>query len=187
MKIIGITGSSRHGMNTGTLVEKILDGARQQGAEVEHLYLGDYHLLPCQACEACRATRRCVLPDDMQRFHDAINSAQALVLGTPIYFDHVSAQLKLFLDRLYPYSGPNGENYFPPMQAAFVATWGDHNPHLYDNVPAWLGDRLACYFKVEPVGTITAADTGATFTGDQEALLRAAFALGQALYGAVRK
>ena len=182
MKIIGITGSSRHGMNTGTLVEKILEGAREQGAEVEHLYLGDYHLLPCRACEACKVAQRCVLDDDMQRFHDALNSAQAMVLGTPIYFDHVSAQLKLFLDRLYPYSG---ENYFSPMKAAYVATWGDHNPRLYSGVTEWLADRLACYFKVEAVGMLTAAGTGSVFVGDRKELLSEAFALGGALCAAL--
>ncbi len=184
MKMIGITGSSRHGMNTGTLVEKILEGAQRQGAVVEHLYLGDYHLLPCRACDACKSVRGCVLEDEMQRFHDALDGAQALVLGTPIYFDHVSAQLKLLLDRLYAYTGPNMENYFPPMKAAYVATWADSNPHLYDCVVDWLADRLACYFKVESVGVITAADTGAAFTGNRADLLRKAEALGEALYQA---
>jgi multimeric flavodoxin WrbA len=47
----------------------------------------------------------------MQQLYRAINISKGLVLGTPIYFDHVSAQTKLFLDRLYAYLGPNLEAY----------------------------------------------------------------------------
>jgi len=35
----------------------------------------------------------------MVEFYDVVDETRAIVVGTPIYFDHVSAQLKAFMDR----------------------------------------------------------------------------------------
>ncbi|MEM4156039.1 MAG: flavodoxin family protein, partial [Archaeoglobaceae archaeon] len=51
-------------------------------------------------CFHCQVYGECRQNDDMQRIYDAIRSAEAVVIGTPIYMGHVSAQTKTLLDRL---------------------------------------------------------------------------------------
>lgn len=113
MKVIGVVGSPRHGKNTATLVQKVLEGAENKGLETDLFYISDYDISPCRACNACKQTGECVQDDDMKVFYEAIGQAKVLVLGTPIYFDHVSAQTKIFLDRLYSYLHPNLAHRFP--------------------------------------------------------------------------
>ncbi len=178
-KVIGIVGSPRHGKNTGTLVERVLEGAKSKGVETELFYISDYRINPCDACDACMQTGECVQDDDMRVFYSALREAKALVLGTPIYFDHVSAQTKLLLDRLYLYTGPNPEHRFPKgVKSVLVATWEASNPEAYDDVIAWLQGRLSYYFDVETIGVIKASGTVTTPVSQREELLREAFDTG---------
>jgi len=61
----------------------------------------------CQHCDACKTkTDRCVLKDDMTVVLEAVKNTDVLVLATPIYFAHITAQLKTFVDRCYSYLAP---------------------------------------------------------------------------------
>ena len=143
-KVIGIVGSPRRGQNTGTLVQRVLDGAHSEGAETEIFYLSDYQIAPCDACDGCFHFGECVKGDDMRILHMALREARAFVLGTPIYFDHVSAQTKTFLDRLSLYTGPNPELRFPKgVKAVLVATWEARDPQAYDDEVTWLEGRFS--------------------------------------------
>jgi len=159
MKIVGIVGSPRHGRNTASLVQKILEGAHSQQVDSTMYYIDDYHINPCNACDECKETGVCVVGDDMQLFYTALNRGRGLVLGTPIYLDHVSAQTKIFIDRLHAYLGPDQEHYFPRnYKAILVVTWGDGNLDLYNDVIDWLQERLRFYFDIQTVAKIKAAN-----------------------------
>ncbi len=54
MKIIGLIGSYRKNGNIDTAVRKVLEGAMDQGAEVEAIYLKDHEIKDCNGCEACK-------------------------------------------------------------------------------------------------------------------------------------
>jgi len=103
MKIIGIVGSSRKNGNTDILVKKVLEGAKQSGAEVEVLYLSDYNIIDCLGCEGCAKTNKCVIKDDMHIIYEKLDESDGLVLGSPTYFYNVSGRVKVFMDRLYQY------------------------------------------------------------------------------------
>jgi multimeric flavodoxin WrbA len=99
LKIVGIIGSPRKGMNTDTLVTKALEGAKSIGAEIEKIYLNDLQIMPCQACKKFPAPDYCFYRDGMDKIYDALETADSLVIGAPAYFGSYSAQLKLLIDR----------------------------------------------------------------------------------------
>jgi multimeric flavodoxin WrbA len=101
MKIIGFIGSPRKGGNTVWTVNKILEGASEQGAETQVWYFGDLDIKPCRGCLGCVNKDRCVVNDDMQKLYDALEQADVLVLGSPGYMGQMSAQTKTFTDRLF--------------------------------------------------------------------------------------
>jgi multimeric flavodoxin WrbA len=109
MNVIGINGSPRQQWNTGTLVAKALEGAAAQGATTElvHLYELDYK--GCKSCFACKTRGgksygTCVLNDDLAPVLAKIAAADALVIGSPIYFGSVTGETRSFLERLlFPY------------------------------------------------------------------------------------
>jgi multimeric flavodoxin WrbA len=99
LKVVGMVSSPRKEMNTDTLVTKALEGAQSIGAEIEKIYLNDLEIKPCQACDRFPAPAYCFYRDGMEKIYDVLESADALVIGTPAYFGSFSAQLKLMIDR----------------------------------------------------------------------------------------
>ncbi|MFH1570711.1 MAG: flavodoxin family protein [Gemmatimonadota bacterium] len=185
-RVLGLVGSPRRGLNTATLVERVLAGAAGAGAATELVYLHERNLEPCEACNACKDTGRCVREDGMRELYPALDSSRGLVIGTPIYFDHVSAQTKLFLDRLYPYVGPDMEHLYPRgVKAVLVGTWGDEGATTYDGVMSWLRKRLAFYFDIETLAVLTAAATSNAPVWDRPDLLERAVAAGRSLAGSL--
>ena len=60
-------------------------------------------IAPCKGCDSCRKDikGRCMIKDDMQQLYEKVINADALLLSSPVYWFTYSAQLKLFIDRLY--------------------------------------------------------------------------------------
>jgi multimeric flavodoxin WrbA len=105
-KVCGIVGSPNKNGNVDLLVSQVLEGASSQGAETSKLYLNDMRIRPCQDCGVDPRPRYCLLDDDMEQVYAALDTCDAIVLGSPVYFDTVSAQTKLMIDRcncLMPY------------------------------------------------------------------------------------
>ncbi|HCC00936.1 MAG TPA: NADPH-dependent FMN reductase [Ruminococcaceae bacterium] len=107
MKIIGFVASPRREGNTAWLVNKILEGAKEQGAQTKSWYSSDLNIKPCQGCWSCKkGDRHCIINDDMQKIYKSLAQADALVLGSPIYMGQMSAQAKIFTDRLFAEFSP---------------------------------------------------------------------------------
>ena len=102
--VLGIVGSPRKNGNTYILVSKILEGAKEQGATVEIIFLGELSIRQCDGCYACWHGSECSKRDDMNKIYQKINQADALVLGTPVYWYNVSALMKGFIDRFVYYN-----------------------------------------------------------------------------------
>ena len=101
MRILGISGSPRgHRSGTRRLVERVLEGAQAAGAEVELVDLGEVNIAYCVACDACHASGTCSRTDEFAPLREKLLAADGLVLGSPLYFNSVTAQLKTVIDRL---------------------------------------------------------------------------------------
>jgi multimeric flavodoxin WrbA len=119
MKIIGFSASPRKEGNTAWIVNKILEGAKEQGAETQSWYFSDLDINPCRSCYGCKqGDRGCIINDDMQKLYSGIEHADALVLGSPVYMGQMSAQAKIFTDRLFAQFSPRFSPYFKEENAA---------------------------------------------------------------------
>ena len=106
MKVCGIIGSPKKNGNVDLLVSQVLQGVKSQRAETDKIYLNDLHIKPCQSCGVDPFPKYCLFDDDMKEVYTALESCDVVVLGSPVYFDTVSAQTKLMIDRcncLMPY------------------------------------------------------------------------------------
>ena len=106
MRVIGFCGSPRREGNTAWTMNRILEGAAQQGAQTQIWYSSDVVINPCRGCLGCVKSGTCVVNDDMQELYRALEQADALVLGSPVYMGQMSAQAKLFTDRLFAFIKP---------------------------------------------------------------------------------
>lgn len=100
MRVIGISGSPRVGGNTDTALKMVLDAAKEGGAEVKLVRLADYVLHPCDACGACSKTKNCVIDDDGEKIYQMILASDGVIIGSPSYFQGITAQMKTFIDRI---------------------------------------------------------------------------------------
>ena len=100
MKIVSILGSPR-GLqgNTGALLQIVLEGAQSQGAKTEIIAIRGQEVKPCKACNTCHQKGVCPQKDEFNAIKNKALAADGLILASPNYIFHVSAQLKAFLDR----------------------------------------------------------------------------------------
>jgi multimeric flavodoxin WrbA len=128
MKVLAVTGSPRKGGNTDTLVAELLRGAQSAGAEVEQVNLARLKIKGCVACDTCKRTGHCKQHDDMQPLYDKLLKADALVVGTPVYFWGPSAQMKAFLDRWYALDQAGLREKLAGKRVLLVCPFGDTDP-----------------------------------------------------------
>jgi multimeric flavodoxin WrbA len=81
------------------LLQVVLEGAENQGAHTETIYLPGDTVLPCKACDLCHKKGRCPQKDEFESIKEQILEADGLILASPNYIFSVSAQMKAFLDR----------------------------------------------------------------------------------------
>ena len=106
MKVCGIIGSPCKNGNVDILVSQVLKGAASHGAETCKIYLNNLKIKPCQSCGVDPAPKYCLFNDDIEQIYNILETSDAIILGSPVYFDTVSAQVKLVIDRcncLMPY------------------------------------------------------------------------------------
>jgi multimeric flavodoxin WrbA len=98
MRIVGLVGSPRKGRNTDVIVRRVLDGCRDAGAAAGTVHLNDLQIRPGQACRV-QDGQGCRFRDGMDGIYEVLQEADGLILGTPVYYNAVSAQMKLMVDR----------------------------------------------------------------------------------------
>lgn len=99
MKVLGIYGSPRRGGNTDVLLDECLKEARSAGAEVHSIVCCDLTIAGCIECGGCDDTGECVIEDDMHEIYPKLQSANAIVLASPIFFYGITSQAKALIDR----------------------------------------------------------------------------------------
>ena len=135
MKVIGFSGSPRNEGNTAWVINRILEGAKERGAETQAWYSGDLEIKPCKGCLGCVQSGQCVVDDDMQKLYPALKQADALVFGSPVYMGQMSAQAKIFTDRLFAQITPRFSPQFKEENAGkklvLAFTQGNPDPGMF--------------------------------------------------------
>ena len=100
MKVVAVMGSP-HGMEgaTGQLLDGMIGGCTEAGAEVRTFLLKNMDVQPCLACDTCHKTGECSIDDDFGQIKYAFLEADAVVVASPNYIRSVSAQTKAMMDR----------------------------------------------------------------------------------------
>ncbi|MCP5155835.1 MAG: flavodoxin family protein [Ectothiorhodospiraceae bacterium] len=165
--VVGIVGSYRVDGVVDTAVGVLLARAREAGATTRRIRLIERRIEFCTNCRSCMQTPgpsrgACVLVDDLDSTLAEIDSADALVLGSPVNFGNVTAVTRCFMERCV------GHAYWP---------WGQPAPRMRDSeprreavlvassaAPAWMGRwltgarpalaKLARLLGARPIATV---------------------------------
>ena len=101
-KVLIIKTSLRAKSNSDILADKVFEGAKDAGHNIEVISLKDKTVGFCKGCLACQTTQKCVIKDDAVEIAEKVKNADTLVFTTPIYYYEMSGQMKTLLDRLNP-------------------------------------------------------------------------------------
>ena len=180
-----VTASPRPRGNSTLLAAEAARGAGEAGAEVRMVSLAGLSIGPCLACDRCRKSgaEGCVQKDDFEPLRDDLKSADALLIASPVYWFTMSAQAKLFMDRLYVL-GAKGYRELKGKRIGIILTSGDADPRSSGAVNAMRAFEDAfAYLGAPVVGMIHGPGGRAGAVLKNKALLKEACALGQALVG----
>lgn len=139
MRLLAINGSPRKDGNTDTLIEKALEGARSAGAETVKITLWGMDISPVDEKEYGKFTEEglSVVRDDIYVIFDEIKRADAVLLGSPIFFGSISAQLKAMIDRfqcVWLAKNINGKDVFPrKKKGAFICVQANTRDDFFQN------------------------------------------------------
>jgi multimeric flavodoxin WrbA len=179
--ILILKGSPRQMGNSATLAERAADGARAAGAQVETIYLHELDIRPCDACDECRDTNMCIIPDDMNRIYPKLAAADAIILASPVYWFTFSAQLKSCIDRWYAFQGNNWQE-VSHKKFGIILTYGDTDLHDSGGINAIQTFESMCnYLQSEIVGIVHGSLSDVGDAQKHPQLLQQAYELGQRL------
>jgi multimeric flavodoxin WrbA len=171
MHVIAVNGSPRKTWNTATLLTKALEGAAAEGAETELIHLYDLDFKGCKSCFACKrkggaSYGKCACRDGLTPVLESIATADALVVGSPVYLGSATGEAKSFLERLiFPYYvyDHEGSSLFPrKMPVGFIYTLGTNEERMkaagFDQ-PSMLMSQFTEHIFDAPVETLFVNDT----------------------------
>ncbi len=99
IRALGINGSPVKDGNCDILVRKVLEGSAAAMGRTRLYNLNELTIKPCQSCGKSPYPDYCFFDDSMNEIYEELAKSDLVVFASPIYFDTVSAQAKLLIDR----------------------------------------------------------------------------------------
>ena len=104
MKVLLLNGSANKNGNTFTALSEIARQLEKNGVESEIMQLGNKPVRGCIACGQCHAKQlgHCVFDDDIcNRIVEKLNEADALIVGSPVYYGQPNGAVMAVLQRAF--------------------------------------------------------------------------------------
>lgn len=183
MKITVINGSPKgRESNTNLMIDAILKGAQEVGAETTTIFLAEKEIKHCKGCFSCWFVTpgQCSMKDDMSDILSLGEGTDILVLATPLRYGNISGMLQGFIERMIVLCNPYFEKdpitqmhrhpkktlaaelemSFYRSKLVVIANGGlpDREPNFH--VPSLWAKRLAFYNHTEVIGEIYAPQGG---------------------------
>ena len=138
MKVLLINGSPRGKGNTYIALSEVAKALREDGLEAEIVSIGTRAVQGCIACNRCAELGHCVFNDSLYAtVREKLATADALVVGSPVYYAGPNGSLCALLDRLFYSSGRLAQ--YKPAASVVVCRRGGATATF---------DRLNKYFTI---------------------------------------
>jgi len=100
-KVLLLNGSPHQSGCTATALEEMIKVFKEEGFEAELVHVGAKDIRGCIACRKCRELGRCVFDDQVNEVSAKFRDADALVVGSPVYYGSPNGTIMSFMDRLF--------------------------------------------------------------------------------------
>ena len=153
MNILIMNGSPRPNGNTSAMVDAFVAGAKENHHNISVVPICQKKIAGCIACEYChtKGGGKCVQQDDMQEVYPLLESADMIVLASPVYYHSFTGQLQCAINRIYALDKPKNLK-----KAALILSSG--SDHVYCGAIYEYQNSFLNYLKLEDMGIYTAFD-----------------------------
>lgn len=101
MKVLIINGSPHKSGNTSIAIDEVVKTLAEENIEAEVVQIGNKAVRGCIACNRCAELGQCVFDDEVNRIAEKFESADGLIVASPVYYASANATLIACLDRLF--------------------------------------------------------------------------------------
>lgn len=107
MKVLLINGSPHRAGNTFLALTEAAKALGEEGIETEIVSIGTKAVQGCIACRKCAELGHCVFKDELYlSVRERLEEADAIIVGSPVYYAGPNGSLCALLDRLFYSSAP---------------------------------------------------------------------------------
>jgi multimeric flavodoxin WrbA len=140
MKVVAFNGSARLDGNTAILLKSVLTELEREGIQTELIQLAKEQLRGCGACFRCfkQKDERCsVDTDPVNDYIAKMAASDGILLGSPVYFADVTANMKALIERCGMVSRANGDMFQRKVGAGVVAVRRAGAYHVFSSLNAF--------------------------------------------------
>lgn len=101
MKVLILNGSPRSHGCTARALEEVEKTLHEERIETETVLVGNKDVRGCIACRSCASTGKCVFDDIVNEIAPKFESADGIIIGTPVYYAGSNGTILSLLDRLF--------------------------------------------------------------------------------------
>ena len=101
MRVLIINGSPKQDGNTALALSEMAKVFAQEGIDVDIYHIGNQAIRGCIGCGKCYKTGKCVFDDVVNELAAKFETADGLVVGSPVYYASANGSLTALLDRLF--------------------------------------------------------------------------------------
>lgn len=150
MNILILNGSPRRNGNTVAMIEAFVEGAKKKEHQVTVIDVCKKEIAGCLGCEYChtKGNGTCKIKDDMQEIYKALESAELLVIASPIYYFGYSGQLQCAIHRTYAIGIPR-----KLKKSILILSSGSNN--VYDGAIYEYRKSFLEYMNLQDMGIYT--------------------------------
>ncbi len=150
LQVVAINGSPHMGAgNASIMTQMMVPALADQGMVLEEVFLAEKRIEYCVGCGVCIEKGQCWRQDDHADILEKLFRADGVILASPVYFGHVTAQMKAFVDRSLAFGHKPRGSWKPGLAISVSAGMGETKTAEY------LANLLRVYGAYS-VGTFTA-------------------------------
>lgn len=182
MRALAVSGSPRAEKGaTEIVLSAFVQGYREGGGLAKVINPYRMNIAPCSGCFKCwtKTPGKCVIDDDMGGVLDDIQTADAIILATPVYHFTMSEGIKRLFERTMPILepklsvSPEGKTTHARMgprgqKAVLVSTCGFPEQDVFDPLRATFA-RICGMMEWRPQGEILRTMSGLLLSKDPRA------------------
>lgn len=133
--ILVLTGSPRKNGNSERMANAFIKGAQSVGHETVKFETARKKISDCKDCGACWIKGKpCSFQDDFDELAPLLESADVIVIATPLYWFSFTGYIKVTIDKMNAYLKENSKRHLKIKESILLVCGADKGIEIFDGI-----------------------------------------------------